>query len=79
MSSEGCINLHSSFGHYIWILWADGSDKEAQSWGTESGAIDDLYSPQSLELNLDTEASGSGRFGAEKTKKWQVHLLLLCT
>lgn len=50
--------------------------KEAQPWGTESGAIDELYSPQSLELNLDIEASGSGRFGAEKNKKWQVNLLL---
>lgn len=28
-----------------------------------------MYSPQSLELNLGTEASASGRFGAEKTKK----------
>lgn len=28
-----------------------------------------MYSPQSLELNLDTEASERGSFGAEKTKK----------
>lgn len=42
---------------------------EAQSWGTESGEIDEMYSPQSLELNLDTEASERGSFGAEKTKK----------
>lgn len=39
-----------------------------QAWGTESGEIDELYSPQSLELNLDTEASERGSFGAEKTK-----------
>lgn len=47
------------------------SDEEAPSWGTESGAIDELYSPQSLEINLDTEASGSGKFKEETppTKK----------
>lgn len=45
------------------------SDREAQSWGTESGEIDELYSPQCLELNLDTEASERGSSGAEKTKK----------
>lgn len=28
-----------------------------------------MYSPQSLQLNLDTEASERGSFGAEKTKK----------
>lgn len=30
-----------------------------------------MYSPQSLELNLDTEASERGSFGAEKTQKKQ--------